>query len=271
MAFGKWMIFKHWDKLDATWEKVRTAMMDELQGCSNAACTTMRYNPSLRGPGPDLAGMICVYTQEHDMDAIGFKLIEVVEHDIKYKRNQDSMEYKYSFNSHTPVSLKTIYWNNGRPSLECKDRPHKSTSFKREDIWHLNVVEAPESLNLGEEDGRWVIFPEYKKLTGLWHALKKLVESEKDNFGVIRMVCPPKQNWNCPKERPEFHIYTCKGRRRSVGQKLIRMMEDDIVYQYKHENREEVLYWNDGEPDYERVRRKGITKNWRTGKDISFV
>ena len=27
----------------------------------------------------------------------------------------------------------------------------------------------------------------------------------------------------------------------------------------------ETLYWNDGEPDYERIHCKGITKNWRTG------
>ena len=167
--------------------------MDELQGSSNATFSTMRYNPSLSEPGPDLAGVICVYTQQHNMDAIGFKLSDMVEHDIKYKRNQDSREYKYRFNSSTPVSIKTIYWNKGRSSFECKDKPHKSMWLKdEEDAWQLNVMEAPESLNLGEEDGRWVLFPEYKKLTGLCHTLKKLVESKEKNCGIIRMVCSPK-------------------------------------------------------------------------------
>ena len=171
------MIFKHWDELDATWERVKMAeLRDELQDFSDISCCTMHYNPSISGPGPDLAGVICVYTQEHDMDAIGFKLIGIEKHDIKYKTDQDSIDYKYSFNSSTPVSIKTIYWNNGRPSFECEDKPHKSTTFKREDIWHLNVVEGPKSLNLGEVEGRLVLFPEYKELTGLWHTLKKLVE-----------------------------------------------------------------------------------------------
>ena len=30
----------------------------------------------------------------------------------------------------------------------------------------------------------------------------------------------------------------------------------------------ETLYWNEGEPDYEEIRRKGITKNWQTGGDV---
>ena len=325
-SYGKWMVFKHFDELDATWERVKMALLrDELQGCSHAGCSTMRYNPSVSGPGPDLIGVICVYTKQHNMDAIGFKLIEMEKHDIRYKTEQDSGDYKYSFNSSTPVSIKTIYWNDGRPSFVCEDKPQYSTSLKREDIWHLNVVDAPESLNLGEVEGRWVLFPEYKELTGLWHTLKKLVESEEDNFGIIRMICPPKRKRKCTIEKPEFHIHTSKGRRRIVGRKLIRMVEDDIVYQYmpqrydssscertggyqhpgderRHSgyhqqefrgrgwesrekgygwyyqqgcrgpgsgSREEVLYWNDGEPDYERVRRKGITKNWRTGEDIS--
>ena len=347
VALGKWMIFKHWDELDATWERVRTAVLrNELEGCSSASSCTMRYNPSITGPGPHLAGVICVYTQEHDMDAIGFKLIEMVEQDIRYKTDQDTIDYKYSFNSSTPVSIKTIYWNNGRPSSECEDKPLSSTWLKREDFWCLNVVEAPKSLNFGEVEGRWVLYPEYKKLTGLWHTLKRLVESEKENFGVTKMICPPKRKRKCAMERPEFHVHTSKERKRSVGQKLIRMMEDDILYQYKPQeysdppfcdrtdgsqhpdresgesgyssghqpgyrglnwessvrghgrfhqqgcrgpgggnrvmgygkgwyrgpdvgSREEILYWNDGEPDYEIVRRKGITKNWRTGEDIS--
>ena len=300
VTIGKWMIFKHWDELDATWERVKMALLrDELQGYCNIACSTMRYNPSVSGPGPDLTGVICVYTQEHDMDAIGFKLIKMMKHDIKYKKNQDTIDYKYSFNSSTPVSEKTIYWNNGQPSFNCEGKHHKSTSLQREDIWHLNEVEGPRSLNLGEVEGWWVLFPEYKKLTGLWHTLKKLVESEEDNFGIIRMICPPKRKHDCALEKPEFHILTSKRRRRSVGWKLIRMMEDDIEYDYKPQRYDppscettgggerrysgyhqqgcsrdpgcgsrEVLYWNDGEPDYDRVRRKGITKNWRTGEDI---
>ena len=72
---GKWLVFKHFDKIDATWAKIRTAMIeDKLQGCVHAKCSTMRYNPSSCGPGPDTKAVICVFTEEHNMDDIGFKV-----------------------------------------------------------------------------------------------------------------------------------------------------------------------------------------------------
>ena len=268
------MVFKHLDEIDGVWEKIKRAIVqDELQGSPFAAVSSMRYNPSMGGPGPTTTGVVCVYTQEHDMDAIGFKLIDMVQQDIKYKTDKASSSLKYTFSGSGRVSLKTIYWNNGRPSLECEDKPCYGTSFKKEDIWRLNFVEAPESLNYGAVHGRWVLFLEYMELTGLWHFLKRHVESEEENFGVIRMVCPPKRVRNSPTEMPEFHLHTNKTKMKVVGLKLIMMVEKDIVYQYKPQrygvpSREEVLYWNDGEPDYERVRRKGITKNWRTGEDV---
>ena len=271
--FGKWMVFKHFDEIDETWEMIRTAVAeDKLQGSPVASVSSMRYNPSMSGPGPDTSGVICVYTQEHDMDAIGFKLIEMAKQDIKYKTDQASINGEYSFTGSRPVSLKTIYWNNGRPSFVCEDRPCYGTSYKREDIWHLNVVDAPESLKYGEIHGRWVLSLEYAGLTGLWHFLKEQIESPEENFGVIRMVCPPKRVRKSQTEMPEFHLYTNKANKKAVGLHVIKFVGDDIVYEYKpqkygHTARPEVLYWNDGEPDYEVVKRKGITKNWRTGED----
>ena len=87
------------------------------------------------------------------------------------------------------------------------------------------------------------------------------------------MVCPPKRNRKSPEEKPEFHLHTNWEKKRAVGLKLIRMVKRDIVYQYKPQGddpppRDEVLFWNDGEPHYERVQRRGITKNWRTGEDM---
>ena len=74
-VLGKWLIFKHFDEIDATWAKIRTAMIeDKLQGCKEAKCSTMRYNPSSCGPGPDTTAVICVYTEEHNMDDVGFKV-----------------------------------------------------------------------------------------------------------------------------------------------------------------------------------------------------
>ena len=272
--FGKWLVFKHWDEVDETWEMVRMAVAENnMQGSQHAAVTCKKYNPSMGGPGPNTVGVINVHTQEHDIDAIGFKLIEMVKQDIKYKTDQASINGEYSFTGSRPVSLKTIYWNNGRPSFVCKDGPCRVTSYEIEDIWHLNVVDAPASLNYGAIHGRWVLFLEYAVLTGLWHFLKKQIESQEKNFGVIRMVCPPKRVRSSPTEMPKFHLYTNKMKKSTVGLYLIKFVERDIVYEYKPQKsgytaRPEVLYWNDGDPDYEVVRRKGITKNWRTGEDM---
>ena len=37
------------------------------------------YNPTMSGPGPSTTGVIYVYTEEHNMDTIGFKLLEIVQ------------------------------------------------------------------------------------------------------------------------------------------------------------------------------------------------
>ena len=275
-TLGKWMVFKHYDEVDEAWENIRTAVAkDELQGCLSAACSTMMYHPTLEGPGPSTNSVICVYTKEHNMDAIGFKLIEIVKQDIKYKTDEDSRNYKYTHAGSGKVSIKTIFWNNGKPSFECKDKPCYGTSFKKDDIWQLNVVTAPEPFCSEEVHGRWIMYLEYEELTGLWHHLKNIIETKEKNFGIVRMVCPPKRVRRSPTESPVFHVYTGLKAYRSVGKKLIEYTESDIDYERKpggYGNMRgvvETLYWNEGEPDYERIRRKGITKNWRTGEELS--
>jgi hypothetical protein len=272
-TLGKWMVFKHYDEIDAAWEAIRTAMAkDELQGCEHAKCSTMRYHPSCEGPGPSTTAVICVYTKEHNMEAIGFKLIELVKQDIKYKTDADTLSYKYTHAGSGKVSIKTIFWNNGKPSFECVDKPCYGTSYKREDIWHLNVVTAPEPLRSRHVHGRWILYLEYEELTDMWHLLKDTIESKDDNFGIIRMVCPPKRVRSSQTESPVFHVYTSKEDYKSVGNKLIRLAKRDIDFeckpQYSNDKQGvlDTLYWNDGEPDFEKVGRKGITRNWRTGE-----
>ena len=56
-----------------------------------------------------------------------------------------------------------------------------------------------------------------------------------------------------------------------MGLVLVNVVECNIMFEFKKnlkDLRPVTLYWNDGEPDYERVRRKGITKNWRTGENM---
>ena len=268
---GKWLVFKHYDEIDETWEKIRTAVVtDNLQGCVHAICSTMRYDPTQEGPGPSTTGVICVFTEEHNIDAIGFKLIEIVQQDIKYKTR------KYVRKGDGKVTIKTIFWNNGRPSFVCEGKPCYGTSRDKEDIWHLNVVEAPKEFAPKEIFGRWIVEVENEDLTELWHILKEEIKCKTENFGVAGMECPPKRNRRSTEEQAVFLLYVGKEWKDSVGYKLIDFVETDIVFERKRRSdsdsrrshRYETLYWNNGEPAYEIVTRPGITKNWRTGEDV---
>lgn len=57
----------------------------------------MFYNASKSGPGPDTVAVICVYTEEHNMDAVGFKLIEMVQQDITRQ-----MKIQSTIDMHSP-------------------------------------------------------------------------------------------------------------------------------------------------------------------------
>ena len=275
--FGEWLVFKNFDEIDDTWEKIRTSVVtDSLQGCVHAVCTTMKYNPTQEGPGPRTTGVIGVYTEEHDMDTIGFKLIEIAQQDIKYKTVSDSLAGKYVHTGDGKVTIKTIFWNNGKPSFVCEGKPCYGTSRYKEDIWHLNVVEAPKEFIPQEIFGRWILELENEELTPLWHILKDKIECKTDNFGVAGMVCPPKRNRSSAEEKAVFQLYVAKEWKHLVGYKLIDLVKTDIVFEHKRRNNSdsrrshhyETLYWNNGEPAYEIVTCPGITKNWRTGEDM---
>ncbi len=67
-----------------------------MERCRFAKSSTFFYNPVCAGPGPSTKGVICVHTCKDDMDDIGYKLIQLVKQDIKYKTDEDSLNYKYA-------------------------------------------------------------------------------------------------------------------------------------------------------------------------------
>ena len=226
-SFGKWMVFDHYDKIDRTWENIRSAMArNQLPGCS-AKCTTMRYDPTAEGPGPSTQALICVYTEEENADRVGFNLIKIVKRDINYKTDQDTRHYKYSHAGNWKGAQKTIFWNGGKPAFNCKGKRSFATSRKREDIWHLNVVTA---ISSKEISGWWALQLEYQELSEIWHSLKDCIESETKNFGIIRMVCPPKLDRKSQTEKPVFHVFTSRDDCKSVGMKLIELVKRDITF-----------------------------------------
>ena len=266
--YGKWLVMKDIDKIDETWSQIVRAMInDELQGCQVCKCSTMFYNPSCSGPGPRTSTVICVYTCEHDMDAIGFKLVKVVKQDIKYKTDAATEEYRYVHAGSGKCTIKTIYYNNGKPSFNLVGDKCASTTYGMKDKWHLNVVKCPKLSKSVVAYGRWIIELEYQDLTALWHILKKNIESDKENIGALLMVCPKKRN-KYSTERPVFHVYTNKEKMRNVGLGLVNVIQCNVMFEFKKDLRCVTLYWNDGEPDYEIVRRKGITINWWTGENM---
>ena len=269
------MVFNHYDKIDETWMIIRTAILNyDMQGCAYASCSTMRYDPTVRGPGPDKIGVICVHTSKYDIDAIGFRLIEITQQDIKYKLDDESRDNHYVHAGSGQVSMKTIYWNNGKPSFDCLEKPCRGTSYDKQDLWHLNVVNAPKPFATRSIYGRWVLPLKYKEMTGLWHYLKKLIESEEGNFGAIKMVCPPKRNRQSATEVPVIHVYTSNADRETVGTKLVNLIERDIRYEKISVSGVAIegsytLFWNDGEPECTKNRECTLLKQTSSFRDRS--
>lgn len=204
-GYGKWLIFRHFNEIDDVWDKIRTAIARGELKVPSAMCTTVRYNPSKHGPGATTTAKISVYTEEYNLDDIGFKLIEIAKQDLPYKTNEATKSYRYVHAGSDNVVLKTVYWNSGKPSFQ-KEVPCFATSF---DIWQLNVVMAPEPNRFREGHSRWTLHLEFKEATILWHSLKDLIESKERNFGISKMVCPAKEEISS-KEKPVFQIYTSR-------------------------------------------------------------
>ncbi len=141
---GKWMVFRYLHELDETWKKICKALIrGKLQDCLTVATTTQKYEPREAGPGPNTTGVIFVYTEEHNVDAIGFELVKIVKNDIKYKTEQASENREYVHCGHGRVTTKTIFWNDGRPSFTCEDKPCHATPFNRmEDTWRVKCRDS---------------------------------------------------------------------------------------------------------------------------------
>ena len=245
------MVFDHYDNIDGTWERIRTAIARrELRGCF-AKCSTIRYDPTTEGPGPSTSAVICVYTTEKTIDNVGRRLIRIVKRDIPYKTNKDTREFKYTFTGHQEGAPIKLFWNKGRPGYKLLEgcKPSYATSRYRQDEWHINVARAPEPLLSNRKvDGYWILRLENKELSKLWHHLKSFVESQDKNFGILEMVCPSKQSTNSPEEKPVFLAYTNKEDYRSVGEELMKIVRQDIEYarkdqDYSTPDDKEILYW----------------------------
>ena len=115
-TLGKWLVFKPLEELDETWHRIRRAVESGELGSTGAKCSTAMLDPS-RHPTNSTEGVICVYTSEETMDKVGFKLVNMVKQDIRYKTDEATLQGKY-VDTCKNVSLQIIYWNDGNPHLK---------------------------------------------------------------------------------------------------------------------------------------------------------
>ena len=264
LSFGKWMVFRPYTQLDETWHMIRSEV--ECGVLSDSAVgtlsSTMFYNPTAHGPGPRKVGVICVYTTEKNIDSVGFTLINLVHHDIKFKTEQATENSNFAWKrDQASVCLRTLYWNSGKPSFLLQGyRCFGPDCVRIRDEWRLNYVTAPEPIMSKNFDcGRWVLtLKPHAELTVIWQILKGEIEG--GHMGPVEMVCPPKINWKDANEEPVFLVYTARNNREYVGCTLSMFVESNEVTSCSYEVPRRVLVvknlydhsvvWENDEPVY---------------------
>jgi len=241
--YGNWLVRRDYDKLNITWRRIVEELKgNRLEKCFLAKCSTLFYNPLCVDPGPSTAGVICVYTYKDDMEAVGYKLIQIVKQDIEYKTDEDTL------NSHMGKnSIKTLYYNQGSPSFELNGERCYGTTEKKEDKWQINRV-YPER---GSKYGRWVIVLRYTELTRMWHTLKRKIESGKMN--ALKMDSPSTRSSD---GSPLFYVYTTRKEMKNVGDVLIAVVCRDIKFEKRSKSKYRqsiTMYWNQGDFSFVKV------------------
>ena len=278
-GYGKWLIFRNFEELEVTWKKVCDELESGRLKVVGALCSTVFYDPLRRGTGPQTTGRIAVYTNEEDYIDIGMQLVQLVEHDIKYKTTEDAWPKKkfahFPGINERPTSM-TIFWNDCNPYASVDPRPgtilcpapqrdDRRNYDPAIDRWKLNIVEGETEEHF---HGKWILVSNYDdksdiNITSLWHKLKDKIEAEK--LAVIKMECPASEYRGAP---PEIHVSTSQQSMTAVGMAIISIVKHDIRYTVGEglfHGDMKTLYWNPGSPSYEDARhsRSGITGNWR--------
>ena len=273
-SYGKWLFFRNFEDINGTWCAVREAVRSNYLGATGAMCNTLRYNPLNSGAGPSTTGRVMVFTKEENLMEVGMKLIRlpVIQHDIKYKTQEDTKARKLAFmDSKERITVLTLFWNNGSPSRRLlgtycnpKCRNDKYAYDPSSDKWKINIVNGSPQYTSDTQHvhGKWIVKSDYdakseKNITKLWHALRPRVKE--GDIPAIKMECPASKHKGDP---PEIYIFTSKTNMTEVGKSIISLLRSDIVFvvgggTFRRDFK--TLYWNRGEPGYDR----GSQKSWR--------
>ena len=192
VSFGRWIIGVPLYNLDETWQKIKQAMDENRLYTTGLKSSTRRYNPSSTGPGPVTHGAISVYTTEENIDVAGDELIQVVQHDIVYKTKEVTASGKHRYKGNRHITLKTLFWNNGKPSNHSRKGRSAVWTQHTKDNWHLNIAKSPDASKWKKDTfGYWCAEVENEHLTAFWHTMKDKVEP--GDLGPVWMECPPKK------------------------------------------------------------------------------
>lgn len=82
-----------------------------------SALLPLRMHHTHMTPQHSPKGVICVYTTKEAIDEVGLLLIQNVRHTIRYKTDEATLKGLYAFKGHGKDTIRTLYWNDGKPSF----------------------------------------------------------------------------------------------------------------------------------------------------------
>ena len=279
-TYGKWLVFKPKasGELDEIWHVIRQCVEAKEfgDGCTAAKCSTAIENAD-EAPRGSSKGVICVYTTKEAMDEVGLLLIQKVRHTIRYKTDEATLRGLYAFKGHGKVTIRTIYWNDGKPSIGPRTLPPdvNPTSIN-DDVWVY--CKPPLTLTPRSQDsqmkagGKWLIFKPMELLDETWHTVRHAMESGEFGRGCTGAKCSTAfrpQNVS-PNSDGVIMVTTTDEGKNEVGMMLIHKVQRDILYKafgsgpppqtrsrrpHSHWSKKPTkmwLYWNNGEPSFDK-------------------
>ena len=274
-TYGKWMVFKPIGALiDKTWHMIRCCIEkgEFGDGCTGAKCSTSR-DTSIR-PAGSHNGVICVYTTKEAMDQVGLLLIQKVRQTIRYKTDETTLKGLYAHKGHGKVTVRTIYWNDGEPSIDSRTLPPDVNPTSITDDYWVHCKPPPALQRQGNTvHGKWLVFQPTESLDQTWQIIRRAVEA--GEFGKSCTSAKCSTGMRRPGVHPSsdgvINVFTTEEGMNDVGMQLIYKVHRDILYKvhgdrqpydeprinrYSYKDRKPTkiwLYWNDGDPSFQQT------------------
>ena len=262
------MVFKPTVLLDETWNMIRFCVEagEFGDGCTGAEM----YTPDdPKSPPGSQSGVVAVYTTREAIDEVGLRLIHKVCQTIRYKTAEATLKGLYARKGDGKVSTRTIYWNNGEPSIGSRTSPADVIPTSITDFrWvycNRPPMLAPQEGGIDDPAmyvGKWLVFEPIASLDHLWKTIRLAVESGEFGRSCTGARCSTafKLQGISPDSNGVINVFTTRKGISEVGMLLINKVQRDILYMvhrrgtrlgHKHKQPMMWLYWNNGEPSVE--------------------